>query len=107
MALQNIWEVCKFSDEIVYGKLDMSKFAVELHSVLDGSADKTYTDAKLFLDNTFLTSNAKLMLKDALVRVSKGEGQPVYIIDTEFGGGKTHTLLLLYHMFRHRDLAKE
>jgi hypothetical protein len=37
-----VWEVCKFSDEIIYGKLDMSKFAVELHSVLDGSADKIY-----------------------------------------------------------------
>jgi predicted AAA+ superfamily ATPase len=84
MGLQNIWEVCKFSDEIAYGKLDMSKFAVELHSVLDGSVDKTYTDPKLFLDNTFLTSNAKLMLKDALVRTSRGEGQPVYVIDREF-----------------------
>ncbi len=107
MGLQNVWEVCKFSDEIVYGKLDVSKFAVELHSVLDGSADKTYTDPKLFLNSTFLTSNAKLILKDALVRVSKGEGQPVYIIDTEFGGGKTHTLVLLYHIFKNEKLAKE
>jgi hypothetical protein len=39
MTLQNVWEVCKFSDEIIYGKLDMSKFAVELHSVLDGTAN--------------------------------------------------------------------
>ena len=35
------------------------------------------------------------MLRDALVRVSRGEGQPVYIIDTEFGGGKTHTHITL------------
>src|SRR5215208_5478409 len=107
MVLQNVWEVCKFSDEIAYGKLDMSKFAVELHSVLDGSADRIYTDPRLFLGNTFLTSNAKLILKDALIRVSRGEGQPVYIIDTEFGGGKTHTLILLYHFFKNQSLAKE
>ena len=107
MVLQDVWQVCKFSDEIVYGKLDMSKFAVELHSVLDGSADKIYTDPRLFLNSTFLTSNARLILKDALVRVSRGEGQPVYIIDTEFGGGKTHTLLLLYHIFKNEELAKE
>jgi predicted AAA+ superfamily ATPase len=44
---------------------------------------------------------------DALVRVSRGEGQPVYIIDTEFGGGKTHTLILLYHIFKNDKLAKE
>lgn len=91
----------------MYGKLDVSKFAVELHSVLDKSADKIYTDPTLFLNTTFLTSNAKLILKDALVRVSRGEGQPVYIIDTEFGGGKTHTLILLYHIFKNPDLAKE
>jgi Protein of unknown function (DUF499) len=107
MNLQNVWEVCKFSDEIVYGRLDVSKFAVELHSVLDGFADKTYTDPNLFLKSTFLTSNAKLILKDALVRVSRGEGQPVYIIDTEFGGGKTHTLILLYHIFKNEKLARE
>lgn len=105
MELQNVWEVCKFSDEIIYGRLDMSKFAV-VHSILDGSGDKTYTDPKLFLDSTFLTSNAKLILKDALVRVSSGEEQPVYIIDTEFGGGKTHTLILLYHIFKNPELAK-
>jgi hypothetical protein len=107
MTLQNVWEVCKFSDEIVYGKLDMSKFAVELHSVLDGTADKTYTDPNLFLENTFLTSNTKLILKDALVRIGRGQGQPVYIIDTEFGGGKTHTLILLYHLFKNPELAKK
>ena len=106
MGLQNVWEVCKFSDEIVYGKLDVSKFAVELHSVLDGSADRTYTDPNLFLKSTFLTSNAKLILKDALVRVSRGEGQPIYIIDTEFGGGKTHTLILLYHIFKNEKLIR-
>lgn len=76
MDLQNVWEVCRFSDEIVYGKLDVSKFAIELHSILDGSADTIYKDPKLFLENTFLTSNGKLTLKDALIRVSRGEGQP-------------------------------
>ena len=35
MYLPNVWELCTFSDEIGYGKFDMSKFAVELHSVLD------------------------------------------------------------------------
>ena len=32
------------SDEIVYGKLDMSKFAVELNSILDGFADNANTN---------------------------------------------------------------
>ena len=69
MNSMNVWDVCKFSDEIVTGNLNMSKFAVELHSVLDGSADEIYTDPQLFLENTYLTSNAKLMLRDALTRI--------------------------------------
>jgi hypothetical protein len=40
LGLQNDCVVCKFSDEIVYDKLDISKVAVELHSVLEGSPDK-------------------------------------------------------------------
>lgn len=107
MDAHSVWKTCKFSDEIINNQLDYSKFAVELHSVLDGSAADIYKDPKLFLKNTFLTSNAKLILKDALVRVSRGEGQPAYIIDTEFGGGKTHTILLLYHLFKNKDLGRD
>lgn len=107
MTSMNVWDVCKFSDEIIAGNLNMSKFAVELHSVLDDTADKIYTDPQLFLDNTYLTSNAKIMLRDALTRIGSGKGQPVYVIDTEFGGGKTHTLVLLYHALRNPDLATE
>ncbi len=77
----------------------MSKFAVELHAVLDGTADPIYKDPNRFLDNTYLTSNMGYILKYVLLRIARNEGNPAYIIDTEFGGGKTHTLLLLYHIF--------
>ncbi len=107
MELPNIWKVCAFSDEIVYGRFDMSKFAVELHSVLDNTADPIYKDPKLFFSNTYLTRNMKYLLKDILLKIARDEGTPVYIIDTEFGGGKTHTLLLLYHLFKNRELGTE
>jgi len=107
MELPNIWEICTFSDEIVYGRFDMSKFAVELHSVLDDTADPVYKDPRLFLSKTYLTQNMKYLLKDILLRIARNEGNPVYIIDTEFGGGKTHTLLLLYHIFKNRGLGTE
>ena len=42
----------------------------------------------------------KGMLKDNLLRLSKNEGNPVTVIDTGFGGGKTHTILLLHHVFK-------
>ncbi len=42
--MKNVWESCTFSDEIISGNLDVSKFAVELHNILDGDADKSYLD---------------------------------------------------------------
>jgi len=107
VILRNIWEVCDFSDDIKFGKFDMKRFAVELHSVLDGSADPIYTEPKLFLDNTYPTENMKYVLREALRRLSGKGGEPILVLDTEFGGGKTHTILLLYHVFKNRELGTE
>ncbi len=101
----DVWESCKFSDEIISGNLDVSKFAVELHNILDGDADKSYLDPKLFLDNTYLTESMELILKDSLLRLKDGKGQPVHVLDTSFGGGKTHSLVLLYHIFKNKELG--
>ena len=100
-----VWKSCEFSDEITSGNLDVSKFAVELHNILDGDADKSYLDPKLFLDNTYLTDSMELILKDSLLRLKDGKGQPVHVLDTSFGGGKTHSLVLLYHIFKNKELG--
>jgi hypothetical protein len=107
--LPNIWEICTFSDEITYGIFDMSRFAVELHDVLSNnkSVANIYRDPVLFFSNTYLTKPMERLLKDVLLRIARNEGSPVYIIDTEFGGGKTHTLLLLYHLFNNRDIGNK
>ncbi|MEN3052978.1 MAG: DUF499 domain-containing protein [Candidatus Methanosuratincola petrocarbonis] len=105
--MKNVWEVCDFSDDIKFGRFDPSRFAVELHAVLDGTADPVYIDSKLFLSNTYPTSNMAFILKEALKRLSSKGSQPVFILDTEFGGGKTHTLLLLYHVFSNRSIGTE
>jgi hypothetical protein len=47
----------------------------------------------------------KYLLREALRRLSGKGGQPVFVLDTEFGGGKTHTILLLYHVFKSRDVG--
>lgn len=101
----NVWEVCEFSDEIKFGKLDRKTFAVELYEVLSGQASDVYQDPAKFLTNTYLTSDMRRLLSGALVRLARNEGNAVYILDTEFGGGKTHSLLLLYHIFGNPDLG--
>ncbi|MGA9845542.1 MAG: DUF499 domain-containing protein [Nitrososphaeraceae archaeon] len=105
IVVKKVWETCTFSEEIVSGDLKLHKFAVELHQFLDGQADPVYQDPELFLKNTFLTSQMKLILKDSLLRLTKGLGTPVTIIDTGFGGGKTHTILLLHHIYNNINLG--
>ena len=97
--LKNVWESCAFADHIVDGKLELHKFAVELHSFLDGTADLVYKDPRTFFDNTYLTDQMKNILKNVLLCLDRTDGMPFTVIDTGFGGGKTHTLLLLHHIF--------
>lgn len=103
--MKNVWEVCEFSEEITSGNLEISKFAVELYSVLDGTADRNYLDPKTFLDNTYLTDAMEIALKDSLLRLVKNQGKPVDLLDVSFGGGKTHSVVLLYHVFRNREIG--
>ncbi len=107
VELKNIWEVCEFEDDIKYGRLELARFAVELYDVIDGKADRVYTDPRLFLSHTYLSGNMRYLLREALRRLSGKGGQPVFVLDTEFGGGKTHTILLLYHVFKNRDVGTD
>ena len=100
---KNVWATCKFSNDIISADFSKAKFAVELHEFLDGTADKMYQEPEAFFDNTFLTDQMRLLVRDTLARLSTGSGQPVTVIDTGFGGGKTHSLLLLHHILRSRD----
>lgn len=103
--VKNVWEACQFSDEIMSGDLELHKFAVELYDVLSGTADPVYSDPRKFLDNTYLTSQMKAILRDVFNRTERSSGVPCIVIDTGFGGGKTHTLMLLYHVLTNRSIG--
>ena len=101
--MKDVWEACRFSSDIVSADFSKAKFAVELHEFLDGTADRMYQDPQTFFGNTFLTDQMKMLVRDTLTRLSAGSGQPVTVIDTGFGGGKTHSLLLLHHILCNPD----
>ena len=105
--MKDVWDSCRFRSDVISADFSKAKFAVELHEFLDGTADRAYQDPKTFFDNTFLTDQMKLLVRDTVARLSKGEGQPVTVIDTGFGGGKTHSLLLLHHILTNPDIGLE
>src|SRR5205814_10554141 len=77
-----------------------SEFAVHLDHVRDGRAPDDYKKPERFFDRTFLTSSLSELGAGVLRRLSgiKVETSAVYNLTTQFGGGKTHALTLLYHL---------
>ena len=94
-------------DAILKNKISENSFAVGFHAVLNGTADDIYNDPKLFFDLTHVTKNLTGIYEDVLSRMAHGGSRPLLVIDTTFGGGKTHTLVALYHLFSHPDIAKK
>ncbi|WP_420620771.1 ATP-binding protein [Candidatus Poriferisocius sp.] len=83
------------------GSFDESLFAADLGLVANGMGPDDYVDAELFAAKTYLTENLRSVLVEVGNRLSGDAGSAaVFRMQTEFGGGKTHTLLAAYHLFR-------
>jgi hypothetical protein len=81
------------------GKFQAAEFAADLAQVHRGEAGEEYGDPKAFFGRTFITTGLRDLLTNALTRLDQGEGDPVVELQTNFGGGKTHSMLALYHLF--------
>ena len=81
------------------GKYQEATFAADLFSVYEGNAADEYGDPQRFFERTFLTEGLKALLQEGIKRICGEGGIPVFELQTHFGGGKTHNLLALYHLF--------
>ena len=63
-----------------------------------GTAASEYLNPSEFFARTYLTQGLSVLLKGAAQRLEGTGGDPVVELQTNFGGGKTHSLLALYHM---------
>ena len=64
----------------------------------DKNCADEYRDPTEFFHRTYLTEGLKDLLTNALTRLSGKGGDPVIELQTNFGGGKTHAMLALYHL---------
>jgi len=80
--------------------LDASEFAVHLDQVRDGRANPDYQDPERFFSRTFMTSSLIELGGEVVRRLSgeRTEANAIFNLATQFGGGKTHALTLLYHL---------
>ena len=84
--------------DVLRGTFQQSEFAADISRVHSGTATEEYQDPALFFQRTFITEGMKLLLHSVLQRLSGRGGDPVIQLQTAFGGGKTHTLLAVYHL---------
>jgi len=100
MTLRPWLEIAKPRPDIADGSFDESLFAADLGMVAEGHGPADYLDPTAFAEKTYLTTNLRAAL-DELGRRIGGDATAagVYRLQTEFGGGKTHTLLAAYHLF--------
>src|SRR3989337_571480 len=102
MALSSWWQVTTPHKDIKEGKMSEAIFAADLGDVVYGKAPLEYKDASTFFQKSYLTQGLKNLLENVLSRLGGGKGDPVIQLQTPFGGGKTHALLSLYHVIKHR-----
>jgi predicted AAA+ superfamily ATPase len=100
-------EVIRPHPDVASGNFTASEFAADLYFVSHGEGSSEYVDAVEFFRRTYLTEG----LKDLLTRAARRVGgdmnaSPVVNLQTNFGGGKTHSMLALWHMLSGRDMSE-
>ena len=80
------------------GRFAQAEFAANLRQVVEGEAAEEYGDPRSFFERTFITEGLRDLIRTAARRLSGEGGDPVVELQTGFGGGKTHSLIALYHL---------
>lgn len=97
-------------DDVARGRFKTAEFALDLATVAKGDAAFEYQDPKEFFSRTYITEGMRSLIVTALRRVSVTDddgGDPVVELKTAFGGGKTHSMLALYHIMRNSNIARD
>ena len=96
--------VIRPNPDVALGTFQEAEFAADLQQVHDGRADATqYGNPVSFFNHTYITPGIRTLLVNTLQRLSGNGGDPVIQTKTGFGGGKTHSLIALYHLVNSTD----
>jgi hypothetical protein len=87
-------------EDITAGRLTLDHFAANLAVVDRREVEGAYGDPDEFFRATHMTGGLKLVLESGASRLARGHGPSVIGLQTNFGGGKTHTMLALLHLAR-------
>ncbi|WP_369356105.1 ATP-binding protein [Streptomyces sp. cg2] len=101
--LEPLRDVCVPRDDVLAGRLADNHFAAQLDKIVrDPEHYAVYGDAETFFELTYPTTGLKSMLARTFGRLTRASGDlgenGVLRAETSFGGGKTHSLIAVYHV---------
>jgi len=99
-------EVATPHRDVASGHYQQAEFAADLWQVHLGEGTDEYRNPVEFFRRTYLTDSLRRLLVNAVQRLIGAGGDPVVQLQTNFGGGKTHAMLALYHLFSGTRLAE-
>jgi predicted AAA+ superfamily ATPase len=91
-------EVITPHKDVASGNYQQAEFAADLWQVHLGEGTDEYRDPVEFFRRTYLTESLKNLLVSGIRRITGTGGDPVVQLQTNFGGGKTHSMLAIYHL---------
>ncbi len=91
--------IVKPHPDVMEGRYILGDFVANIADVMQGKAAVEYADPVEFFRRTYLTEGLRDLLVTGVRRLTGQGGDPVVQLQTAFGGGKTHSMLALYHLF--------
>ena len=98
MSLKPWREIARPHRDVLEDTFQQSEFAADISQVAAGIAPEEYQSPVHFYQRTFITEGMRLLLRSVARRLAGQGGDPVIQLQTSFGGGKTHTMLAVYHL---------
>lgn len=96
----NPWhQVVHLREDLRTGELALNEFAADLYDVaLQAGKRRIYEDPKQFFALTYPTSALLDLARDVVRRLAGKNQKAVRQLELTYGGGKTHTLITLFHL---------
>jgi hypothetical protein len=91
--------IVQVRDDVKTGDLSLSIFAANLYDVaMQHGHRPIYEQPEQFFALTYPTYNLRELAKDVITRLAGQSDKAVRQLELTYGGGKTHTLITLYHL---------
>jgi len=105
--MENWYDIAVPHEDIRKGRFDEAVFAANLAEVAEGDAAEDYGDPYTFFRKTYLTRGLTTLLEEVHEKLTEGTGAGVVELQTPFGGGKTHSLVTVYHYLEHGEDVRD